>query len=237
MVAQIVIPIQDGELKGLLYVFNRTARPFSDRDEAALSRLANHAAVAIGNAHLLREMESRRREAEILAEVGRLISRSLEPDEVGQRIVDSIGPLLGSAMATLYRISLETGDFVLLASAGVGVDWNSTLPRGTAAVGLAVREGRPPRPPTCWPIRGSPRAETYAALESFEHRAILALLLIAGDRAFGASRCSDARVEPTRTRSARPGRRPGRDRARQRAASLRQLAGSSRRSSRESGGW
>jgi GAF domain-containing protein len=132
-------------------------------------------------------MESRRREAEILAEVGRLISRSLEPDEVGQRIVDSIGPLLGSAMATLYRISLETGDFVLLASAGVGVDWNSTLPRGTAAVGLAVREGRPVSTPD---VLADPRItlapETYTALESFEHRAILALPLIAGDRAFGA---------------------------------------------------
>src|SRR5262249_51039521 len=82
------------------------------------------------------------RQAEVLAEVGRLVSQSLEPDEVGQRIVESVGPLLGSVMATLYRISLETGDFVLLASTGVG-DWNRTLPRGTGAVGLALREGRP----------------------------------------------------------------------------------------------
>ena len=187
VVAQIVMPIQDGELKGLLYVFNRTARAFTDRDEAALSRLANHAAVAIGNAHLLGEMERRRREAEILAEVGRLVSQSLEPDEVGQRIVESVGPLLGSAMATLYRISLETGDFVLLASAGVGVDWNHTLPRGTAAVGLAVREGRPVSTPDAL---ADPRItlapETRAALETFEHRAILALPLVAGERVFGA---------------------------------------------------
>jgi len=187
VVAQIVMPIQDGELKGLLYVFNRSARAFTDRDEAALSRLANHAAVAIGNAHLLGEMERRRREAEILAEVGRLVSQSLEPDEVGQRIVESIGPLLGSAEATLYRISLETGDFVLLASTGVGVDWNRTLPRGTAAVGLAVREGRPVSTPD---VLTDPRItlapETRGALEDFEHRAVLALPLVAGERIFGA---------------------------------------------------
>ncbi len=186
VVAQIVIPIQDGEVKGLLYVFNRTARAFSDRDEAALSRLANHAAVAIGNAHLLGEMAQRRREAEILAEVGRLVSQSLEPDEVGQRIVESVGPLLGSAAATLYRISLETGDFVLQASAGVGIDWN-TLPRGTAAVGLAVREGRPVSTPD---VLADPRItlapETRETLENFEHRAILALPLVAGERVFGA---------------------------------------------------
>ena len=186
VVAQIVIPIQDGELKGLLYVFNRSARAFTDRDEAALGRLANHAAVAIGNAHLLGEMQSRRREAEVLAEVGRLVSQSLEPDEVGQRIVESVGPLLGSAMATLYRISLETGDFVLLASTGVG-DWNRTLPRGTAAVGLAVREGGPVWTPDAL---ADPRItlapETRAALERLDHRAILALPLVAGERVFGA---------------------------------------------------
>src|SRR3989475_7365274 len=187
VLAQIVIPIQDGELKGLLYVFNRTACAFSDRDEAALSRLANHAAVAIGNAHLLAEMEDRRREAEVLAEVGRLVSQSLEPDEGGQRLVESVGRLLGSAMATLYRISLDTGDFVLLASAGVGVDWNRTLPRGTAAGGLAVREGGPVSTPDAL---SDPRItlapETRAALENFEHRAILALPLVAGERVFGA---------------------------------------------------
>ena len=187
VVAQIVIPIQDDQVKGLLYVFNRAARPFTDRDEAALTRLANHAAVAIGNASLLAEMESRRREAEVLAEVGRLVSQSLEPDEVGQRIVESVGRLLGSPMATLYRISLETGDFVLLASTGVGTEWNRTLPRGTAAVGLAVREGMPVSTPD---VLDDPRItlapETRAALESFEHRAILALPLVAGERVFGA---------------------------------------------------
>jgi len=187
VVSQIVIPIQDGEVKGLLYVFNRSVRPFTDRDEAALSRLANHAAVAIGNAHLLGEMERRRREAEVLAEVGRLISQSLEPDEVGQRIVESVCRLLGSAMATLYGISLDTGDFVLLASTGVGVDWNRTLPRGTAAVGLAVRDQQPVSTPDALADERITLApETRAALEHFEHRAILALPLVAGERVFGA---------------------------------------------------
>ncbi|HEY7542517.1 MAG TPA: GAF domain-containing protein, partial [Methylomirabilota bacterium] len=128
-----------------------------------------------------------RREAEVLAEVGRLVSRSLEPDEVGQRIVESVGPLLGTAMATLYRISLETGDFVLLASAGVGTGWHTTLPRGTAAVGLAARERRPvSTPDVLTDARISLAPATRAALEHFEHRAILALPLIAGDRVFGA---------------------------------------------------
>src|SRR5262249_17714820 len=126
------------------------------------------------------------RQAEVLAEVGRLVSQSLEPDEVGQRIVESVGPLLGSVMATLYRISLETGDFVLLASTGVG-DWNRTLPRGTGAVGLALREGRPVwTPDAVTDPRITLAPETRAALERLEHRAILALPLVAGERVFGA---------------------------------------------------
>ena len=183
IVAEIVIPIQN---KGLLYVCNRTPRAFTDRDEAALSRLADHAAIAIGNARLLAETEARRREAEVLAEVGRLVSQSLEPDEVGQRIVESVCRLLGSAMATLYRVSLDTGDFVMLASAGVGVR-NQTLPRGTAAVGLAVREGRPVSTPDALSdSRITLAPETRAALEDFDYRAILALPLVVGDRVFGA---------------------------------------------------
>jgi GAF domain-containing protein len=89
-------------------------------------------------------------------------------------------------MATLYRLSLDTGDFVLLASAGGG-DWNRTLPRGTAAVGLAVREGRPVSTPD---VIEDPRItlapETRDALAQFEHRAILALPLVAGERVIGA---------------------------------------------------
>ena len=47
---------------GLLYVANRTKRPFSDHDEATLLRLADEAAVAIRNAQLFEsERESERR--------------------------------------------------------------------------------------------------------------------------------------------------------------------------------
>src|SRR5262249_6286619 len=77
-------------------------------------------------------------------------------------------------------------DFVLLASTGVG-DWNRTLPRGTGAVGLALREGRPVWTPDAVTDPRTTRApETRAALERLEHRAILALPLVAGERVFGA---------------------------------------------------
>jgi PAS domain S-box-containing protein len=62
-VSAMVVPIKsEARVVGLLYVANRTHRPFSDRDEATLLRLADEAAVAIRNAQLFAsERESERR--------------------------------------------------------------------------------------------------------------------------------------------------------------------------------
>ena len=187
IVAEVVVPIRQGEIKGLLYVFNRTARPFTDRDEATLSRLADHAVIAIGNASLHAETDARRREAESLTALGRLISQSLEPTEVGQRVVESLCRLLGAGMASLYQINAENGDFVLLAGAGKAVDWNRTLPRDIGTVGLAVRQGGPVCTSDILTDPRIPLAPDWRAhLEAFEYRAILALPLVVGDRIFGA---------------------------------------------------
>jgi signal transduction histidine kinase/ActR/RegA family two-component response regulator len=49
---------------GLLYVTNRVARPFSDRDESVLLGLSDHAAVAIRNARLLSTQQAALSDAE-----------------------------------------------------------------------------------------------------------------------------------------------------------------------------
>ncbi len=52
--AVLVVPIVvEGRVDGLLYVANSSRRPFSDRDEAVLVRLADHVALAIRNARML----------------------------------------------------------------------------------------------------------------------------------------------------------------------------------------
>jgi signal transduction histidine kinase/ActR/RegA family two-component response regulator len=65
IVTLLVVPIALGRrIEGLLYVDNRSARPFTDRDEAILRQLADHAAIAIRNAHLLAREQRAREEAE-----------------------------------------------------------------------------------------------------------------------------------------------------------------------------
>ncbi|HEU4368965.1 MAG TPA: ATP-binding protein [Methylomirabilota bacterium] len=65
VVTVLVVPIALGpRIEGLLYVDNCTARSFNDRDEAILGQLADHAAIALRNAHLLAREQRAREEAE-----------------------------------------------------------------------------------------------------------------------------------------------------------------------------
>jgi PAS domain S-box-containing protein len=57
-VTALAVPIQGPDrCQGVLCVYNRTPRPFTDRDEALLGRLAAYAAVACRNADMYRQAE------------------------------------------------------------------------------------------------------------------------------------------------------------------------------------
>ncbi len=65
IVTLMVVPIVLAtRIEGLLYVDNRSARPFTDEDEATLGKLADHAAIALRNARLLAREHQAREEAE-----------------------------------------------------------------------------------------------------------------------------------------------------------------------------
>jgi PAS domain S-box-containing protein len=65
IVSALAVPIPGPQRsEGVLLVFNRTARPFTDQDEAMLLRLADYAAVACRNAEMYRAAETARAEAE-----------------------------------------------------------------------------------------------------------------------------------------------------------------------------
>jgi PAS domain S-box-containing protein len=67
IVAKMVVPVLiDDRIEGLLYVDNRSARVFTDQDEAILVRLAAQAALAIRNAQLFADEQLARGTAERL---------------------------------------------------------------------------------------------------------------------------------------------------------------------------
>jgi two-component sensor histidine kinase len=67
-IAVLAVPILTGtRVDGVFYVSNPSSRPFTDRDEELLVRLAAHAAIAIQNAQLYRQAQeelAQRRQAE-----------------------------------------------------------------------------------------------------------------------------------------------------------------------------
>ena len=192
----LVVPIRIGErVDGLLYVGTRQPRTFTDHDEAILQRLADHAAIALHNARLYTAAEHRRRTAESLAEVGRLLSQSLDSLEVGQRVVDHVQKLLQARVAALYQLEPTSGMLVVLAARDdfgpAATPWRS-LPPGMGAVGLAVHTRQPV---VTADILADPRitlpAAIRAGLEPTPVRAVLALPLLRDGLVIGALSIGD----------------------------------------------
>jgi PAS domain S-box-containing protein len=94
----------------------------------------------------LDEAERRRRVAEGLADVERLLSQSLDPEEVGRRIVDSVCGLFEAISASLLRLEPGTGDFTVLAVSGDvegSFGQHTHVTSGLGVLALAVQERRP----------------------------------------------------------------------------------------------
>ncbi|HEV8640442.1 MAG TPA: GAF domain-containing protein [Methylomirabilota bacterium] len=190
------VPILAGDdLLGVLEVTFADGEPPSEDERAILTLLAGQAAVAMRNAALFAKSEARWRAAEALAEIGRLLSRTLDPDAVAQHIADSLLRLLASQASAIHRVEPESGDLVILAAAGaVGPATSESLrfPRGTGLIGLVVRDRQPMTTPN---VLHDPRvtltAESRARIEAAPYRAALAVPLIVKDHVIGVLAVAD----------------------------------------------
>jgi GAF domain-containing protein len=141
------VPISaGGELMGVLNVaLSETAPPTAEEREI-VDLLASHAAVAIGNARLFAESETRRRTAEALAEVWRFLSETFDAAALGQRIADVVLRALRVRAAVLYRILPGPGDLAVIGRSGEAerfLDVSFVMPAGHGVVGLAVSRRQP----------------------------------------------------------------------------------------------
>ena len=138
------VKIQD-EVLGVL-TFNTTEPHEPTPDELAyLASFADQAAVAIRSVQLRGESERRRREAELLAALGRDINASLHLDTVLQRVAAVAKELCGSDMA---RIALRASDgdapgFRYVAGPGAEGGMSAQIEPGKGVGGQVLLTGRP----------------------------------------------------------------------------------------------
>jgi signal transduction histidine kinase len=101
VVTQMAAPIRTGDrVEGLLYVDNRSPRVFTDRDEAVLMGLADHAAIAIRNAQLFQAAQTTGARLQTLS--GRLLEvQEAERRHLARELHDEVGQAL-----TAVRINL-----------------------------------------------------------------------------------------------------------------------------------
>lgn len=187
-VTAMVVPIRVcTAVEGLIYVENRWPRPFTDRDEAILSRLADHAAIAIRNAQLLVDAERRRKAAETLATLGRLISRRQPLSDLVPRIVEELTALLKARSSQLVLVERADGDAVTLARSGEIPGAEHEVVRH-----LVLCDGRPVVTRDAAVddrLRLSPEMRTR--LDRVQNRAVLAVPLLVAGRVAGVLTVSD----------------------------------------------
>jgi signal transduction histidine kinase/DNA-binding response OmpR family regulator len=176
-----------GDVVGSLVIGDVAGRRYSERERALIAAFGAQAGLALHNARLFAQSGWRGQAAESLVELGRTISRSLDPAEVGGQIITSVCALLAVPSARLYRLDPASGDFRALAAwphddlpAGI------VIPRGMGTVGRAVEERRSVITPD---FLNDARIRLDDALRvtlppSF--RAVLGVPLIARDRVVGA---------------------------------------------------
>ncbi len=147
IVAALVVPILiGGQVEGLVFVQNLTARPFTDRDEAVLVRLADHAAVAVSNARLYAAAGDRAARLRTLNRLNHLVSSSLDTAEVLTDIARAAAEFMNAPMVVFW---LADNDTRTLRAAAVsdpvrGAHFHAqTLRFGEGAAGCAARDRLP----------------------------------------------------------------------------------------------
>ena len=137
----LAVPVRlQNEVVGMLYGFWGQPVDLSDEHVSLATDLARVVAVAVANARLYQEARDREAEARALFEVGRLISSTLDPDRVFDRIVERVLELMRVRACGIFRLD---PDGLLRYARGCG-----------PVAGVHAGPGRPARRRDLGPVRG-----------------------------------------------------------------------------------
>ena len=183
--------LKDEMVGGLFAMWWPRREPPSPDELGLAEAIASQAALFAAHARSYEELDARRCSAERLAEVGRLVSQSLDPAVVQQRIAESICALLGAAIAHVFRLDGSSGDLVAEATAGPGTQdvttWSRRYRAGHGAAGLAAASRRVVTTANALTDpRISMEPERRAWIEVRPYRSVLAVPLLVQGEVIGA---------------------------------------------------
>ena len=141
----LAVPVRlQEEIVGVLYGFWSQPVPLSAEHLSLATDLAGVVAVAVANARLYQEARDREAEARALFEVGRLISSTLDPDRVFDRIVERVLELMNVRACGIFRLD---PDGLLRYARGSGLSpefiRDLAVPLGEGPSAQSVAERRP----------------------------------------------------------------------------------------------
>jgi PAS domain S-box-containing protein len=175
-----------GRVHGALVVHYWRERTFNDDEVAALGLLGEQAALALDNARVYADATRRAERLRELAEVERVVSASLDVDDVLARISRAAARLVGVPVVGVWTLAPHSRHLRRRAAsveAGYrGIPIPDVLALGEGIVGMAAESRRAIFVPD---IREEPRAHVVGALVESGLVALLAVPIVSGDTVLG----------------------------------------------------
>jgi GAF domain-containing protein len=176
---------------GTLSIGRREVHEFADRDVALLGTFADQAVIAIENARLFQELQTRVSELQALGEVGQAVSWSLDPQEVLTTIVSHATGLAQADGGTIFELDEAAGEFVHRASYRLPEELFETIDRNCprldsdTAAGRAARSGVAIQVPDILDAPDAAMPLTLDLLRSAGFRALIFVPLVREQRVVG----------------------------------------------------
>jgi len=189
--------LKENTLVGAMVIYRHEVRPFTDKQIELVKTFADQAVIAIENVRLFQELQARTRalarsveELQVLGEVGRAVSSTLDLETVLATIIRRANQLSGTDFGVIYEYDEATERFRLRATENldddlVGLLRSTPLARGEGAMGRAAEAREPVQIPDILD-EGAYQSSVREALVRTGHRALLAVPLLREDTIIGA---------------------------------------------------
>ena len=137
--------IGKGQMIGVVEAINKIDGEFSETDLDILTGLNNQIAVAIDNAHLYREIKREALEKDLLYQVGKKLSGSLDLDEVMREILDTLKQVVSYDAGGIFLADPSEGNIKSLYTVGYDPvrDAQMQVKIGQGLIGHVASMGEP----------------------------------------------------------------------------------------------